>query len=876
MASAPYPDPTFQLPMIRAIVSDLIHDEGLEDEVTQEVLIAAWRHPPWGGRSPRSWIRRVTRNFLLQRLRERESRRRREAAASVPDRTEATVDLLEAQELRKRVGQECLRLEEPYRATLILRYVEGKSARDIAGSQGIAVETVRWRTRKAIGILRNRLGLRDPKERARWQAVLWLWGFPAARRRLDHPRGTHSSDASSGVALRRFALAFVGMAAVAVFVQWMSKETPVSEPPRLSAVALASSPEFVSTTTNLDGVRQTTLDRWQTLPGRDPLETPAEIEEERLPVQGRIVTVTGDPVSGAKVFFEPRPRDTALESLQTFGMLQNPIAPHLNGGRFVAGALALRPIALTDAKGQFCFSIPEAVESGALAAKHGEHGMVHRRGIQVRGAMDLGVLALSGGHPVGGVVVGENAAPLRSAMVVLHAQSFDQTWDSPVARAFTDEAGRFSFPPIPAKAVRVVVSANNHEILTVSGEDAPELLNRCATIVLKPTPMIQGALRVAGMSLREFETACRAYFQQGGVQAGEPSLRVWFSDRDPRCERVPATFLGAARIDLDQQAYRAWSRGAEVRYVAAVIGRWVVDAAPVGDGPWPTLEIGPEVISKMERGVRLEVRVKHHETDQPIHEFGLQAKQVADNSFTSFMVWPTQTVYSNEQGVAVVEGLLPGEYDITVSSPGRLDVNQRVQVGMGGSSVTSTVVGLSMGRSLVTVAVRDWQGNPVLDADAQIHLRGETPHSARHRVPMANRQGEYLFRSVLPGKHLLRVVHEPADCPWGSTTVAHLAFEAVGGFFPTYVEVTLPRSEPVRFVPRDGKNGSLALRVVDDQWRTLRDDFTTGRRQLNGTVHGAFPPGQYTAILSHSDGRSAMVPFRVPASAPVEFVWAER
>ena len=51
-----------------------------------------------------------------------------------------------------------LELDEPFRSTLLLRYVEGRSAADIARRQGVPAGTVRWRLKAALDDVRARFG----------------------------------------------------------------------------------------------------------------------------------------------------------------------------------------------------------------------------------------------------------------------------------------------------------------------------------------------------------------------------------------------------------------------------------------------------------------------------------------------------------------------------------------------------------------------------------------------------------------------------------------------------------------------------------------------------------------------------------------------
>jgi hypothetical protein len=74
-----------------------------------------------------------------------------------------------------------LSLEEPLRSTVLLRYVEGRSAADIARAQRIPAATVRSRARDGLQRVRAELDRRHRAER--WRFVF----LPLQARPLRHP-----------------------------------------------------------------------------------------------------------------------------------------------------------------------------------------------------------------------------------------------------------------------------------------------------------------------------------------------------------------------------------------------------------------------------------------------------------------------------------------------------------------------------------------------------------------------------------------------------------------------------------------------------------------------------------------------------------------
>src|SRR5689334_17874263 len=152
---------------VRRLAARLVADPGSADELAQETLVAAWRHPPAHGTPPRPWLARVLRNFARQKSRAQAARdaheRNQVRTPSAPD------DLLERAELAQRLARLVLELDEPYRTTVLQRFFEGWSAEQIARASGTNPSTVRTRLERALAQLRTKL----ERERGReWLTAL--------------------------------------------------------------------------------------------------------------------------------------------------------------------------------------------------------------------------------------------------------------------------------------------------------------------------------------------------------------------------------------------------------------------------------------------------------------------------------------------------------------------------------------------------------------------------------------------------------------------------------------------------------------------------------------------------------------------------------
>ena len=54
---------------MRRLARRLVRDDGMADEVVQDVWLAWWLRPPRDARATRSWLGRVVRNFAWRRQR---------------------------------------------------------------------------------------------------------------------------------------------------------------------------------------------------------------------------------------------------------------------------------------------------------------------------------------------------------------------------------------------------------------------------------------------------------------------------------------------------------------------------------------------------------------------------------------------------------------------------------------------------------------------------------------------------------------------------------------------------------------------------------------------------------------------------------------
>ncbi|HEY3355404.1 MAG TPA: carboxypeptidase regulatory-like domain-containing protein [Polyangia bacterium] len=154
---------------IRRLAQGLVGDEG--DDLAQDAWVAILQRPPDPARPPRPWLKRVLANLRASRARAFARGRARDSAsvadAAAADDPEA---LTARMQIQIRLAHLVMDLPEPFRATVIACYYEGRSPTDVARAAGVPPGTVRWRLMRALALLRERL---DAERGARsWRLAL--------------------------------------------------------------------------------------------------------------------------------------------------------------------------------------------------------------------------------------------------------------------------------------------------------------------------------------------------------------------------------------------------------------------------------------------------------------------------------------------------------------------------------------------------------------------------------------------------------------------------------------------------------------------------------------------------------------------------------
>src|SRR5262245_27808983 len=110
---------------VRGLARELVFDASLARDVEQETWLAALEHAPRDPRALRGWLATLVHNAARKAWRSAARRREREAVHASEERTVPTpAEVVEREDLRRRLVEMVNALDEPVRAVLVLRYLE--------------------------------------------------------------------------------------------------------------------------------------------------------------------------------------------------------------------------------------------------------------------------------------------------------------------------------------------------------------------------------------------------------------------------------------------------------------------------------------------------------------------------------------------------------------------------------------------------------------------------------------------------------------------------------------------------------------------------------------------------------------------------------
>ncbi len=305
------------LTWLAGLAQALLREPHAADDLVQEAAVAALEGSIPAEAPRRAWLATVARRLAARRFRGESRRERREELAARPEALPDSTELVERAEVAEQVTAAARRLPEPYRRTILLRFLEGRSPEEIAREEGKPADTVRWRVRRGLELLREELVREHDRDWSSWSVLL----LPLARSHGE--AGLATAGAAGGVtglvaSWMTMKGTMVVAAALGCLGIWMvGDEEREAEAlrgrgaPAQREVARGPSSTALAPLVALeapDAGDATGSDRTAQDVGEGPGTSDDGAERDAVPASdlvGTVVDEEGEPVPGAEVFLVP-------------------------------------------------------------------------------------------------------------------------------------------------------------------------------------------------------------------------------------------------------------------------------------------------------------------------------------------------------------------------------------------------------------------------------------------------------------------------------------------------------------------------------------------------------------------------------------------
>jgi len=434
------------LTWLARLARSLLREPHAADDLVQDTTIAALSAelPPDSGR--RAWLGAVARRLAARHHRGEARRARRERESAPPAGLPDAAQLAERAEIAEQLSAAARELPEPFRRTILLRFLEGLSSEEIAGRDGKSADTVRWRVRRGLELLRQELVRRHDRDWSSWCVLL----VPLAH--MGGGAGLATAGTSGGfagwvaswIAMKVSTLAATAALTLAGFLVWWTN-TPESVPPPTASVDLTQA-AMAAPAARSDGealAAQTAMTSGRTA-ASTTVVTVAPKRAASDDLFGRLVDERGGAVAGATVYLLPA------------------------GG--AAGDVRWQVV--SDAFGAFRFDPGDRDASLDLGvAANGFLRRVVARAWPQRSGEEL-VLRLDRGRRVAGIVVDEQNQPVPGLDLLLHTHRAGIHHVSPSQMGLRSERARLGNSSSPYQQCRRVTDAKGQvEFYGLSAEN---------------------------------------------------------------------------------------------------------------------------------------------------------------------------------------------------------------------------------------------------------------------------------------------------------------------------------------------------------------------------------------------------------------------
>jgi RNA polymerase sigma-70 factor (ECF subfamily) len=158
---------------LRRVARRMANSSASADDLVQDTCMTALQNAPEDAEM-RPWLRSVMRKLAWGQSRADRRRAQREAISHVYTPPSSDPDPLLAYGVdRQRLTRAIEALPEPFRSTIVQRYIEGRSCVEIAGDEQVPASTVRTRQQRALELLRGELEGQAGRRRARRRHLFW-------------------------------------------------------------------------------------------------------------------------------------------------------------------------------------------------------------------------------------------------------------------------------------------------------------------------------------------------------------------------------------------------------------------------------------------------------------------------------------------------------------------------------------------------------------------------------------------------------------------------------------------------------------------------------------------------------------------------------
>jgi RNA polymerase sigma factor (sigma-70 family) len=143
---------------LKNLALSLVKDPDQAEDMVQQTWVKALEHPPKTGGNTQGWLARVLRNGIYTRYRSEHRRLARESQVSGSDGELFAHEVVERGETSRLLVEALMRLDEPYRSTLLMRFHEDMAPKEIAQRMDVPAGTVRARLNRGLAKLRADIG----------------------------------------------------------------------------------------------------------------------------------------------------------------------------------------------------------------------------------------------------------------------------------------------------------------------------------------------------------------------------------------------------------------------------------------------------------------------------------------------------------------------------------------------------------------------------------------------------------------------------------------------------------------------------------------------------------------------------------------------